>query len=534
MSYRRSHPQRVLQLCLLVGLSLVVPSTAAPAPSTRAVDILTFHNDVARTGWNALERVLTPATVRSGFGKLWTASVEGEIYAEPLLAGGVSVGGTPSTVLYVVTSADFVYAFDAARGERVWGPVSLGTPVSRATLPCGNIDPVGITSTPVIDRASSTLYIAGLTTPDDGRTKVYKIGALDLSSGAMRTGWPVVIAPPAVSGLRFDPSVQQQRGALTLLHDVVYVPFGGYWGDCGAYHGWVVGVPISRPDQQQAFVTPTRREGGIWATGGVAADAEGNLYAATGNSDSEGPVDYGNSVVRLATKPTLNFSGNVSDFFTPSNFVMLNETDADLGSAVPVVLPPLADSTTPNLVFVAGKQGVGYLINRANMGGVGRGDGVNGEGVYSRCVFGTCGRGEPKVFSALAYWDGGATGRMVLVPGHGSQPTPCRGSGGVAALRLEVASGTRTAAFGLAWCSVSMRDPGAPAVTSAGAEDALVWVIDTASGVLYALSARTGETIYHSTGQDTPGSVHRFITPAVADGHVYVGAARALVAYGLK
>ena len=192
-------------VCLIVLPGAILG--AAPAPG--GVEVLTFHGDSARTGWNAAESILTPASVASGaFQRLWTSQVEGEIYAEPLVARDVSVGGVARTLVYAVTNHDLVYAFDAAGGGRVWGPVSLGTPVTRASLACGNVDPVGITSTPVIDRASSALYAVGLTTPDGGRTKVYKIAALDLATGAMRQGWPAVIAPPPASGLRFNP----QRG----------------------------------------------------------------------------------------------------------------------------------------------------------------------------------------------------------------------------------------------------------------------------------------------------------------------------------
>lgn len=526
-------PSRVPRIGFIVLLLLGIVSSADPGPESRGVDVLTFHGNIARTGWNSAERRLTPAAVSGGaFGKLWTAPVEGDIYAEPLVVSGLRVHGVLRTVVYVVSERDLVYALDAADGARLWGPVSLGTPVPLVSLDCGNIDPVGITSTPVIDRTSSTIYVVALTTPDNGATKVYKMAALDLATGAMRPGWPTIVAPPATSGLQFDPAVQQQRGALTLLRNVVYVPFGGYFGDCGDYHGWVVGVPVSAPARQQAFATPTGREGGIWATGGLAADSAGDLYAATGNSDSRGPVDFSNSVIRLLTSPTLTFSGEARDFFTPSNFVNLNDTDTDLGSAASLVLPQQRDSTTPNLVFIAGKQGVGYLINRANMGGVSRGNGITGEGVYSQCVFGTCRNGGREVFSAFAYWDGGSIGRLILLPGRGPQPAPCRGTGGVVALRLDVASGPRTSTFRVAWCSPSMRDPGAPSVSSAGSKDGIVWVIDTRPGILYALNARTGAQIYASTGQDALGSTHRFITPAVSDGRVYVGAAHAVIAYG--
>jgi hypothetical protein len=522
----------VILICVAVASSIL--GLAAPLTVADDVEVLTFHGDLARTGWNSAERTLTPAALRThAFGRRWTAPVDGEIYAEPLIARNVPVRGASHTVVYAVTEHDLIYAFDAADGSRVWGPVSLGRPVSRANLPCGNIDPVGITSTPVIDRPSSTLYVVGLTTPDDGRTKVYKLAALDLATGAVRSGYPAVIAPPVASGLRFDPGVHQQRGALTLLRGVVYVPFGGYLGDCGDYHGWVVGVPAGQPDRQQAFATPTHREGGIWATGGLAADAAGYLYVATGNSDSGGRVDLSNSVVRLATAPTLAFSGQAADFFAPSNFVALNETDTDLGSSAPLVLPPQPGSATPDLLFIAGKQGVGYLINRSAMGGVAHGDGIDGEGVYSRCIFGDCRSRGRATFSASAYWNGGSAGQFILVPGRGNQPAACHGTGGVVALRLEAAADTRGSIFKVAWCSPSMADAGAPSVSGAGPDRGLVWIVDAGSGVLYALNAANGEVISR-TDPGAAGMTHRFITPAIASGRVYVGAATMVIAYGLR
>lgn len=514
----------------------VAPPVARAVAAAEGPAILTFHNDPSRAGWTEDERTLVPSAVRRGpFGRVWRAEVEGAIYAEPLVQPGVAMLGRVRTVVYVVTERNHVYALDAADGKRLWGPVSLGTPVPRASLLCGNIDPVGITSTPVVDPGAGTVYVVALTTPDGGRTKAYAIAALDVKSGAMRPGWPAAITPPPSAGLRFDPAVQLQRGALTLLHGVVYVPFGGYFGDCGAYHGWVVGVPVDAPGRQRSFATPTGRMGGIWATGGLAADPQGNLYAATGNSDSTGRVDLGNSVIRVATAPALRFSGAPADFFTPSNFVSLNETDTDLGSAAPLVLPDQPGSATPHLVFIAGKQGVGYLINRDAMGGVGKGDGINREALFSRCLFGTCGRDRPQVFSAAAYWDGGSAGRLILVPGRGRQPAPCAGSGGVIALKVGPAPGSRSSMFSVAWCSPSMTDPGAPAVSGRGPDGGVVWVLDTGAGaVLHALDARTGDAVYASAGADAVGRTQRFVTPAVAGGRVYIGAGTEVAAYGLK
>ena len=532
----RSAPRFLVPLAAFFLTTFGGAPPAVPAAPDPSPGLQTFHYDQARTGWDPGEHVLTPEAVRvRSLRRLWSEPVEGDVYASPIVVPGVTVRGQSRTIVYIVTEYDLVYAFDAGSGTRIWGPVSLGTPVPRASLPCGNIDPVGITSTPVADRASGTLFAVAQTTPDGGRTRSYRIAALRLDTGALRQGWPVTIDPPASNGLKFDVRPQQQRGALMFLHGVVYVPFGGYWGDCGDYHGWVVGVPVVSPARQEAYVTPTTRMAGIWAHGGIAADSDGRLYAGTGNSDSGGRVDYGEAVLRLETAPSLRFSGSSRDFFMPSNYVSLNDTDTDLGSLTPIVLPDQPGTATPHLALAAGKEGVVYLVNRDNMGGVAKGDGVSGEGLYSRCVFGDCRQRGGRIFSAGAYWDGGAAGRLVYLPGTGggAQPEPCRGTGGVVALKLGVSAQTHASVLDVAWCSPSMRDPGAPAVTGSAA-NGIVWVVDTGPGTLHAFDAKTGAPLYTSSDGDAPGPTHRFITPAVYDGRVYVGAAHALVAYGLK
>ncbi len=246
----------------------------------------------------------------------WAAEVDGEIYAEPLVVSGVAVLGRVRTVVYVVTGRDVIYAFDAANGGRLWGPVSLGSPVTRASYPCAAVDPVGITSTPVLDREAGTLYVVGLTASLGGHAATYLITALDIKSGTVRPGWPVPISPPPSSGSTFDGMAEQQRGALLLMGGVVYVPFGGNDGGCGDAHDWIVAVRASAPRGQQSIVIPGRQPRGIGESGGIAADPGGNLYAAAG-AGGAGPA-AGNSVIRLTTSPTLGFSGAARDVFTPS------------------------------------------------------------------------------------------------------------------------------------------------------------------------------------------------------------------------
>ena len=479
--------------------------------------------------------MLTPAALRTGrFGTLWAAHVDGEIFAEPLVVSGVAVLGRVRTAVYVVTERDLIYAFDAADGERLWGPVSLGSPVPRALHPCGNIDPVGITSTPVLDRGAGTLYVVGLTTRAGERAEAYLIAALDLKSGVARPGWPVPIAPPPSSGFTFDGGVEQQRGALLLTRGVVYVPFGGSQGGCGDSHGWVVAVRVASPLGQQSFAAPAGQPGGILAAAGIAADLSGNLYAATGAA-AAGPARLSNTVIRLATSPTFRFSGASGDFFTPSNVVALSGTRAGPGSSAPLVVPDQPGLSTPHLVFIAGTQGVVYFINRDDMGGMSHGNGITGEGVFSRCVFGTCEDTAPQISSAAAYWDGGSAGRLILVSGRGRQPIPCEGTGGVVALRLATTPGSRTPRLDVAWCSVPMRDPGAPSVSGVGPDGGVVWALDTGEdAVLYALDARTGAALYESGGADAVGPAQPFVTPAVVGGRVYIGAGDRVEAFGLR
>lgn len=172
-------------------------------------------------------------------------------------------------------------ALDASTGAVVWRR-SVGQPVPRRALPCGNIDPLGITGTPIIDPASRTLFVDAMTTPNGGMTKAHLIAALSLDDGSMRARWPVDVSRIRAGSLPFTAATQNQRGALALLNGVVYVPDSGHFGDCGDYHGWVVGVPIADPASAKAWRTRAKG-GGIWAPGGIASDGK-SIYVATGNT----------------------------------------------------------------------------------------------------------------------------------------------------------------------------------------------------------------------------------------------------------
>jgi hypothetical protein len=265
----------------------------------------------------------------------WSGALDGAEYAEPLLA---------ASRVFAATENNSVYAFDAISGAPAWH-VQLGAPMRGSSLPCGNIDPSGITSTPAIDPATSTLYAVAFLQP--GRHVLF---ALDLGTGATR--WQRTIDPPSLS-----PLVHQQRSALTFAGGRVYVPFGGLYGDCGDYRGWVVASSADGSGDLLSYEVKAAREAGIWAPGGAVTDPAGNLFVAVGNAEGSG-FNYGNSVIRLS--PDLK----EADYWAPSNWASLNASDTDVGSISPALLQD-------GLLFQAGKAGTGYLVRSDHLGGVG-------------------------------------------------------------------------------------------------------------------------------------------------------------------
>jgi outer membrane protein assembly factor BamB len=310
------------------------PSPAAtPGPATTSgqdADWPTYDRTAGRSGVSVSSPA--PGHVRPS----WAASVDGAVYAQPLIAGDEVI---------VATENDTVYALDASSGAVRWSR-HLASPVPSG-LPCGNIDPSGITGTPVADAAAGRLWVVTFTSQPDYRHTLWD---LDLASGQTVSQRPV-----DVSGS--DPQAQQQRGALTLLGSRVYVPFGGLYGDCSDYKGRVVGAPTSGSGPLVSFTTANQRQAGIWAPAGESV-RDNSLYVATGNGMPADQVDDSDSVLRLS--PSLQ----AEDRFTPANFEALSAGDQDLGSTAPALLPD-------GLVFQVGKQGTGYVLNGTRLGGTG-------------------------------------------------------------------------------------------------------------------------------------------------------------------
>jgi outer membrane protein assembly factor BamB len=305
-------------------------SSAAPAPPAW----LTFGGSADRRG------VVAAGPDPGALAQAWSSDqLDGALYGEPIVSGGRVV---------VATEHDSVYAFDATTGQPAWN-TNLGDPVPRSALACGNIDPTGITGTPVVDPGTDTIYAVAFVSP--GR---HDLVAINLSDGSVR--WRRPADPPDL-----NPLYEQQRSALTIGNGRVYVAYGGLFGDCGPYKGAVVSFALDGSGDPQSWVVPTTREGGLWAPPGPAIDAAGNLFVSTGNAESTDPdhFDDGNAVVHLS--PDLQ----ALDVWAPADWYTLSARDADLGSVQPVPLDG-------GRIFTSGKNGVGYVLDAANLGGVGK------------------------------------------------------------------------------------------------------------------------------------------------------------------
>lgn len=275
------------------------------APNVTNASWVTYDGDASRSGITT-DGPASPMSVH----RLWSSPLlDGDVYAQPLVVGDR---------VFVATEHDTVYALNVADGTIVWQR-HVGEPVAGSSLPCGDVNPVGITSTPVVDVGTNRLYTVGLIQPTQ-----HVLFALDITTGR-------VVGSTRVDVNGADPAVQNQRGALAIVRDTILIPYGGRYGDCGDYHGRLVSVAVSAAGlgAVASYSLPTQREGGFWAPPGPVIAIDGSVYLASGNSSSSRSYDYGNSVVRLT--PSLR----LVDSWAPPDWAALNARDTDIGLQVP-------------------------------------------------------------------------------------------------------------------------------------------------------------------------------------------------------
>jgi outer membrane protein assembly factor BamB len=493
------------------------PTPDASVPVTAsASDVLQRHKNSTRDGLY-VDPLLTHAAVSALHADLafTPPALAGPIYAQPLY---VENGVQGQETLYVATEQDVVYALEATSGALLWQK-AIGTPVPVGLLDCANIDPVGVTGTPVIDLATRTLYVDASSSPDGGVTKQHLLVALSIDDGTVRSGYPVDLAARlAARGVSFTPAIQQQRGALALLQGNVYVPFAGYAEDCDPYHGFVVGVATASPSDVFAWSVPAV-QGGIWGAGGPATDGQ-SLYVATGNTDTGVSSAWagGEAVVRLT--PQLAFSGNPSDYFTPSNWFQMDAQDQDLGSSQPILLD-VPGSTHPKLAVAMGKTGVVHLLDRSNLGGIGTGNGTSGEGLASALVT------TNEIINAGTVYST-PSGTYAALRGHG---VGCAPNATLAAVRLGVADPPSVTPV---WCAATDSWGSPIASTTDGHSESVVWTVGAdGDGSVHAVDGETGAILFGGGGTYFP-PVARYQSPILVKGRAIWANSQGLVAYTVR
>ncbi|HEY3776589.1 MAG TPA: hypothetical protein VGL35_00880 [Rhizomicrobium sp.] len=495
------------------------------------VDVLTYHYDLNRTGWNPTETDLTPANVGTGnFGQLTTLNVDGNVFAQPLLVSNFTMpDSTVHNVLIVATGHNSVYAFDADTYATLW-QVNLGQSQSTNDVGCGDVVPeYGISSTPVIVRSganAASIYLVAATEPSQYSFHT-QLHELNLATGADVIP-PVEIAPHAkIKGgsgsISFDPQDQWNRASLGYDNGNLYVGIGSHCdNNAGGISGWLLDYDTTTLRLLHHFHTIETAEGyelsSIWMTGfAPAIDGNGNVFVVTGNGAFDrGVRNWGESVLRLP--PDLQ---KVQGYFTPAAFQQLNNNDTDFGSGGVMLLPVVSGQTAPPMAVAMGKDAVLYLLNQTALGK----EKTNDKGALQWQRLGGSGGG---LWGGPAYY-GGPNGGMVFAQIGGQRLLGFSiGTGSSPSLK-QVAAGTTNAGYG----------GSLPIVSSNGATagSGIVWLIrrgDTVQLEAYdALALGAPKFAANAGTWSNQGSGNSFLTPMEANGRVYVPAYKTVTVFGL-
>jgi hypothetical protein len=336
----------------------------AIVPTNAQVNVTQFHNQASRDGLYIDSSFTLSAAANLTRDLNFDGTIQGEVYAQPLYIEG---GPGGRAMIIAVTQLNNVYALDAVTGSIIWQR-NVGPPVPGDHLGCSLFDFLGILGTPIVDLTSRALFLDAMTTPDGGATKQHLILSLNVDTGQINTGsgWPVDVEATAhYNGLTFTAEIQQQRSALGIVGNILYVGYGSL-SDCNFYHGWLVGVPIDNPASVTAWAPSAEHGGAIWGVGGVASDGN-NPFVTTGNTWTTGIWGGGQAVIRFQPGPI--FTESPADYWAPLNWFDLDTFDLDLGGSGPLLVD-VPGATPFHLVVALGKDGNAYLLNRDNLGGI--------------------------------------------------------------------------------------------------------------------------------------------------------------------
>ncbi|MGH6670929.1 MAG: hypothetical protein ACRECV_03000 [Xanthobacteraceae bacterium] len=476
---------------LVVGAAIAAPPAVAQQRS-----VLTYHGDQSRTG-NFVVPALTFDKARSVHSdRAFAAHVDGHLYAQPLYW---RAAGSNTAMVVTASESDVVQAFDAQSGRQLWRR-SVGRPVSGSSLPCGNINPLGITGTPVIDPSAQAIYFDAAVEETNGPH--HEVFALSLKDGSVLKGWPVDVAEALQkAGRHFDARTQNQRTALSLLDGRIYMGFGGHFGDCGDYHGWVLGFSEQNPGNVATFESRARG-GAVWAPGGLSVVGN-TIFFSTGNTFGARTWSDGEAVFRVS--PDLRRSDNKHDFFAPSDWRALDARDLDLGGSNPVPVNVSGPGRDHALMVALGKDHKAYLLDRDDLGGIG------GQLDVLTASTGSI-RTAPAVYPA-------GDDAMVAFQGPGEHcPSGSRGNG----LTVLKITGGAKPAMSTAWCAELDGRGSAIVTTTDGHSNPIVWILGAeGDNRLHAFRGDTGAQIFQS--EPLRGLRHFQTLIATAD-RLYVGA----------
>jgi hypothetical protein len=462
----------------LIGFAIVLFSL-----HVMALNVLMQHNDLSRTGANTRETLLTTANVASSFGPLFTDAVDGQVYAQPLYVQNLNIAGGTHDVIFVCTESNSVYALDADTPNTTYWYTNFGEPFSSD---CGDLLRfVGITSTPVIDLASGTIYVESCMQTGD-----HELHALDITTGAEKFGGPVTLAAPG-----FVPGIERQRAGLLLLSNVVYLCFASYC-DENDYHGFILGYNATNLTLQYTFnVTPSGIQGGIWNSGmAPAVDTNGNIYVMTGNGTFDGTNNFAMSMLKLSANLTLE------DYATPTNYQGLSDADLDLGSGGVVLLPT-------HYAVGIGKDLNLFLADINNMGQVGNFVQAFAAEQYIGDVVG----------QSPVYWQGPSMQYLFL--SHGANQ-----------MESFQFTGTNFNVNPLGTSPFYQNDvSGGLSLSANGTNNGIVWEIGSDSN----LRAYDAVNFPNELWMGSVGTFVKMTSPTIANGRVYIGTYSNVSVWGL-
>jgi hypothetical protein len=455
------------------------------------------------TGNAVTTHVLTMSEFPGAVQTAYMGTTSTGIYAQPLYVEN-GPGGAPAFV--VATELNHVTTYNATTGAILWdnGPsstITYGDPVVSG-LPCGNITPIGITGTPIIDYSSGegVIYFDAMTSATPNAK--HMVWAVKVADGSPLPNWPVDVSAKVTD---FNSPYQNQRGALQFVNGTLYVPYGGLNGDCidlsEPYYGWVVAIPASNPQQPTSWHTAANR-GGIWGPGALPTDGT-YVYPVTGNTSASGTTGFtapstwggGEAVIRLGAGAT--FSGMAADYYTPSNWATLDDGDTDLGGASEVLFDlAVPGGTTMHLVGVGGKDSNFYILDRDNLGGLGK-------ELFKATLATNQFKGAPAAYTTKK-------GTYVAFHVEGGSGSGCSQGGNLVVIKVTPGSGTANPTAAVAWCSVET-GLGSPIVTTTdGTSDAIVW---DANNHLYAYDGDTGVKLFNGANTEMDTSIQGWNTP---------------------